>query len=114
MRLIPIAALAAVLAAPVLAQGPTTLQAVTTEGIVMKAYGMEFPVTYKPDGAFSATVGGNTITGTWRIDGERLCTRVEPDPEVCAAYPAGKRSGDTFDVPGAMGPQVGVVSVRIN
>lgn len=107
-------ALAAALAMPALAQTPTTLQAVTTHGIVMKAFGMEFPVAYTPDGKFSATVGGNVVSGTWRIDGGRPCTRVEPDAEVCAAYPAGKRSGDTFDVPGAMGPQMGAVTVRIN
>ena len=75
---------------------------------------MEIPVTYTADGKFSAMAGGSAASGTWRIDGERLCTRVEPDPEVCAAYPAGKRSGDTFEVPGAMGPQMGVVTVRIN
>jgi hypothetical protein len=39
---------------------------------------------------------------------------VAPGPEVCAVYPAGKRSGDVFDVPGAMGPAMGVVQVRIN
>lgn len=106
--------IAVLVAAPSLAQPPTTLQAVTTHGIVMKAFGMEIPVIYAPDGKFSAMAGNAAVTGAWRIDGERLCTRVEPDEEVCAVYPAGKRSGDTFDVPGAMGPAMGVVTVRIN
>ena len=114
MRLTLIAALAATLATPALAQAPTTLQNVTAHGIVMQAYGMEFPITYTPDGRFSAMASGAAVSGTWRIDGERLCTRVEPDAEVCAAYPAGKRSGDRFEVPGAMGPQMGVVTIRIN
>lgn len=113
MRLTLLAALAA-LATPAFAQTSTTLQSVTTRGILMKAFGLEIPVTYTPDGKFSATVGGGAVAGVWRIDGERLCTRVEPDPEVCAAYPGGKHAGDTFDVPGAMGPQGGVVTVHIN
>ncbi len=114
MRLRLIAALAAALATPAVAQTPTTLQNVTTHGVVMKVYGMEIPVAYSADGKFSAKAGATAVSGTWRIDGERLCTRVEPDAEVCAAYPAGKRSGDTFEVPGAMGPQMGVITIRIN
>lgn len=113
MRFILTAAFATLLATPAPAQAPTTLQHVTARGIVMKVYGMEIPVAYTPDGKFSAMAGGSAVSGTWRIDGERLCTRVEPDAEVCAAYPAGKRPGDTFDVPGAMGPAMGVVAVSI-
>ena len=108
------AALAAILATPALAQEPTTLQNVISRGITMKVFGLEVPVNYTPDGKWTARPPGEVLTGTWRIEGDRLCTSADPDPEVCAVYPPGKKSGDEFDVPGAMGPSVGVVRVRIN
>ena len=39
-----------------------------------------------------------------RIDGEKLCTTSNMSPaEECSVYPAGKKSGDSFDVTGAQG-----------
>jgi hypothetical protein len=115
MRLILIATLAA-FATAAAAEEPTTLQAVTTKGIVMKAFGMQIPVSYTPDGKFTARPpGGGEVAGSWKIKGETLCTTTTTDPtETCAAYPAGKKSGETFDVPGAMGAAMGVVAVKIN
>lgn len=104
----------AAVAALVLMQSTTTLQEVTTRGITMKVYGLEFGVTYTPDGKFVGGPVGQQVQGVWRIDGETLCTSTGAGPEVCAIYPAGKKSGDVFDVPGAMGPAMGVVRVRIN
>jgi hypothetical protein len=45
------------------------------------------------------------VTGKWRVDGGKLCTssNFAPDEE-CVAYPAGKKSGDTFEVQGGQGP----------
>jgi len=95
-------AAALLLAAPAFAQGPTTLQEVTTKGIVLSVQGMDIDVTYKPDGTFTAM--DDAVTGKWRIDGDRLCTSSNFDPnESCVAYPAGKKSGDTFDVTGPAG-----------
>lgn len=105
--------LAAISAAFLIAQEPTTLQNVTTRGITMSVMGLQIPVTYTPDGKFTATPPGQKVEGVWRIDGERLCTRTGADAEVCAVYPAGKKSGDTFEVPGAMGPQMGTIRVTI-
>lgn len=95
-------AVAVAFAAPAFAQQPTTLQEVTTKGIVLQVQGMDIDVTYKPDGSFTAMDG--QVTGKWRIDGEKLCTtsNFAPDEE-CAVYPAGKKSGDSFDVTGAQG-----------
>ncbi len=72
MKRIIIASLAALLAAPAIAQTTTTLQEVTTKGIVMHAGGFTIYVAYTPDGKFTAMDGA--VTGTWRIDGEKLCT----------------------------------------
>lgn len=102
MRRILTAAAVTLLAAPAFAQDPTTLQEVTTRGIVLSVQGMEIDVTYRPDGTFTAM--DDAVTGTWRIDGDRLCTSSNFDPdESCVAYPAGKKSGDTFDVTGPAG-----------
>ncbi|RYG30150.1 MAG: hypothetical protein EON93_15375, partial [Burkholderiales bacterium] len=60
------------LAAPAFAQPSSTLQALTTKGMVMEAGGMEIEVTYKPDGTFTAM--DDQVTGKWRIDGDKLCT----------------------------------------
>jgi hypothetical protein len=88
-----IAATALVLAAtPALA---STLTEVTTHGIILTIGDTEIPVTYTPDGKLSAMDG--QVTGTWRIDGDKLCTSSSADPnETCVVYPKDKKSGDTF------------------
>lgn len=99
------------LAAPAFAQ-TTTVQEVTTRGMIMDAGGMKFDVTYKPDGSLSVSMDGADVglTGSWRIDGDKLCTKSNYNPdEECVAYPAGKKSGDTFEVTGTQG----VASVTI-
>ena len=90
------------LAAPAIAQTQSTLQVLTTKGMVMEAGGMEIEVTYKPDGTFTAM--DDQVTGKWRIDGDKLCTSSNFSPaEECVAYPAGKKSGDSFEVTSAQG-----------
>ena len=108
MRRAPAFVLALVLAAaapmPALAQTASdTLKEVTTKGVVLSAGGFEIDVAYTPDGKFTAAEGA--VFGTWRIDGEKLCTtsNFAPDEE-CVAYPTGKKSGDTFEVVGGQGP----------
>lgn len=106
---ITLAAVALALAAPAFAQQSTTLQELTTKGMVMTAGGMDIPVTYKPDGTFTAMDG--QVTGKWRIDGEKLCTSSNFSPEEeCVAYPTGKKSGDSFEVTGA----AGTATIKIN
>lgn len=85
-----------------------TLQEVTTKGIVLTVQGMDIDVTYTPDGKFTAMDG--QVTGAWRIDGDKLCTASNFDPnETCVAYPKDKKSGDTFEL---TGPQ-GAATIRI-
>jgi len=92
----------AALAAPAFAQQPSTLQVLTTKGMVMEAGGMEIEVTYKPDGTFTAM--DDQVAGKWRIDGDKLCTSSNFSPaEECVAYPTGKKSGDSFEVTSAQG-----------
>jgi len=100
MRLMLAAAVAAMaVAAPAAAD---TLQEVTTKGIVLNIQGMDVEVTYTPDGKFTAM--GGQVTGEWRIDGDKLCTKSNFDPtEQCVEYPKGKKSGDSFDVTGPQG-----------
>jgi hypothetical protein len=93
-------ALALMAGAPALAD---TLQEVTAKGIVLSVQGMDIDVAYTPDGKFTAMDG--QVTGTWRIDGDKLCTSSNFDPnETCVAYPHDKKSGDTFEVTGPQGP----------
>ncbi|HVY90736.1 MAG TPA: hypothetical protein VG942_17855 [Hyphomonadaceae bacterium] len=102
MRKLIIGASLAVLAAPAFAQASDTLKEVTTKGIVMSVQGMDIDVTYKPDGSFTAMDG--QVTGKWRIDGDKLCTSSNFQPEEsCTAYPKGKKSGDSFDLTSAQG-----------
>lgn len=100
-KIIAIAAFAA-LAAPAFAQTSSTLQEVTTKGIVIDIQGMLIDVTYKPDGTFTAM--DDQVTGKWRIDGDKLCTSSNMNPaEECVAYPVGKKSGDSFDLTSPQG-----------
>ena len=65
-----------------------TLQEMTTKGSILSVQGMEIDVKYTPDGKFTAMDG--QVTGTWRIDGDKLCTTSNFDPaEQCVVYPKG-------------------------
>lgn len=99
MRLLIAAAAALAIATPAFAD---TLQEVTTKGIILSVQGMDIDVTYTPDGKFTAMDG--QVTGTWRIDGEKLCTTSNFEPaESCTAYPHDKKSGDSFDLTSPQG-----------
>lgn len=105
MRKVLLAAAVLALATPAAAG---TLQEVTTKGIVLSVQGMDIDVTYTPDGKFTAMDG--QVTGEWRIDGEKLCTKSNFDPnEQCVEYPKDKKSGDSFEV---VGPQ-GAATIKI-
>ena len=79
-----------------------TLQEVTTHGMILVIQDMEIDVVYTPDGKFTAADG--QVTGTWKIDGDKLCTTSNFDPnETCTAYPHDKESGDSFDLTGPQG-----------
>ena len=90
---------AAALATPAFAD---TLTEVTTHGIILTVQDMDIAVTYTPDGKFTAMDG--QVTGTWKIDGDKLCTSSNFDPNVtCVAYPKDKKSGDTFEITSEQG-----------
>jgi hypothetical protein len=93
------AALLAFAATPALAD---TLKEVTTRGVILSVQGMDIDVDYTPDGKFTAMSG--QVTGTWRIDGDKLCIVSSFQPEEsCLAYPADKKSGDSFELTSAQG-----------
>ena len=62
-KIIVLAAFAA-LGAPAFAQ-TTTLQEVTTKGIVLQVAGMDIDVTYKPDGTFTVQNSRNNFSRTY-------------------------------------------------
>jgi hypothetical protein len=78
-----------------------TLQEVTTHGMVVTISDMDIDVAFTPDGKFTALDGA--VSGTWRIDGDKLCTTTAEQGETCTAYPADKKSGDTFEVSNEQG-----------
>ncbi len=98
-RLLIAAGLAAALATPAFAD---TVQEVTAHGMIITIGDMQIDVDYTPDGKFTAL--GGQIAGTWRIDGDKLCTVAAIAPEEnCIVYPKGKKSGDSFEVTGPQG-----------
>ncbi len=82
-----------------------TLDEVTTHGIVLTVGEMDIPVSFTPDGKVKLGEGDTQlVVGTWRIDGDKLCTITQPSTdETCVVYPEGKKSGDTFEVTGPNG-----------
>lgn len=79
-----------------------TYKAVIEHGIVIVTPDIGIDVTFMPDGKFTAMKA--LSSGTWKIVGDRMCsTPSETLIESCAVYPAGKKSGDTFelDAPGS-------------
>lgn len=104
------------MAAPAFAQEATTLQYVIAKGAVVKLEYQGQPVeisrTYKPDGAYSGSSAGQTSSGKWRIDGDKLCQTPDATArETCMAYPAGKKPGDTFKT---TTPVLGEAAITIN
>ncbi|HEY0435177.1 MAG TPA: hypothetical protein VGC92_00955 [Phenylobacterium sp.] len=87
------------LATPALAD---TLQEIIAHGMVVTIADMDIDIAFTPDGKFTGF--GGQLTGTWKIDGDKLCTtsNLAPD-ENCTAYPSGKKSGDTFEVSNELG-----------
>lgn len=101
MRKFLIAAVLAPLAFA-LPAGAGTIDEIVAHGMVLTIQGMDIDVTYTPDGKFTAMDG--QITGTWKKDGDRMCTtsNFQPD-ESCTAYPADKKSGDSFEITSPQG-----------
>jgi len=93
-----LAGAAAILATPAAA---STLTEVTTHGMVVTIADMDIDVSFTPDGKFTALNGA--ITGTWRIDDDKLCTTTPEAGENCSVYPKDKKSGDTFEVSNEQG-----------
>lgn len=113
-KLLLATALIGLVASPALAQTVAdTLKAVTTKGVVIKgnAQGMdlEMDITYKADGTYTSNIMGMPFEGSWKIDGDKLCTKSELG-ESCTTYPAGKKSGDEFEVDHAL---LGKAKVKI-
>ncbi|MBL8769880.1 MAG: hypothetical protein JNK30_00740 [Phenylobacterium sp.] len=99
MQRLILAAACLALATPAAAD---TIDEVVGKGIILSVQGMEIDVKYTPDGKFTAMEG--QVTGEWRRDGDKLCTKSNFDPnEQCVAYPADKKSGDSFDIEGPQG-----------
>jgi hypothetical protein len=101
--------MAAALASLAAAATAGTLDEVVKHGIVIQIPNNPIDVTYTPDGKFSAA--GGQVIGTWRIDGDALCTTSNVDPtETCVTYPKDKKSGDSFEVTGPNG----TATIKIN
>lgn len=79
-----------------------TIDEIVLHGMVLTIQGMDIDVAYTADGKFTAMDG--QITGTWKKDGDKMCTtsNFQPD-ESCMAYPADKKSGDSFEVTSPQG-----------
>lgn len=111
MKLIKLALLAGLIAAPAFAQTPApandTIQAMVAKGFVLNVMGMAYGMTPKADGTYADDQGSG---GKWRADGPKMC--ITPDAigqEICIDYPAGKKSGDKFEVQSDFGPMEVVI-----
>jgi hypothetical protein len=116
MRFLPLLSLASLVltATPALAQAPAasnadTYKAIIQHGLILVTPGADIDVKFTPDGRFVAFNG--LAKGVWKIVGDKLCTTVDDTQvETCAAYPAGKTSGDQFEFDSPNGR----ATVRIN
>lgn len=86
-----------------------TAQEIAAHGMTLKFQGADVELTFTPDGKVSGMNG--QFNGTWRIDGDKICsTGGVTARENCIAYPADKKSGDTFEVK----LPLGLATVKIN
>jgi len=100
-------------AAPAFAEDNDTLQHVVAKGTLVQAemqgQALELDMSYKADGAYTASVMGQEVGGTWKIDGDNLCTTSQMG-QSCVTYPTGKKPGDAFKV---AHPTFGEITVKI-
>ena len=76
---------------------PTPIAEIIAHGVVIVTPDLEIDVPSSRTARSRRSAGAST--GVWRIDGDKLCsTPNETLIEDCAVYPAGKKSGDTFDL----------------
>lgn len=105
--------LALCLVAPAFAEGNDTLKHVIANGSVVQAnmqgQELDLDMTYKADGSYTASVMGQEVGGTWKVDGDKLCTESQMG-QSCVTYPAGKKPGDSFKV---THPTFGEITVKI-
>lgn len=108
-----VAATALAFTAPfALAEGNATLKSLIAKDAEITTQGLAIPIDYNEDGTYSGVAMGTGFTGTWRIEGNSLCTTSSMSPaESCTEYPEGKSAGDEFEV---TSPTLGAVKVKIN
>jgi hypothetical protein len=86
-----------------------TIKEIAAHGMTLRFQGSSVDLTFTPDGKYTGMNG--QINGTWRIDGDKICSSGGIRPgESCIAVPADKKSGDTFEVT----LPAGLATVRIN
>ncbi len=105
IRKLTVAAAALMLAGAAFAQTAapegSTIANVLSKGIILSAQGMEFPITYAPNGTYDA----GAFSGAYKVDGKKLCMEIaEAGITLCSEYPDGKKSGDAFQITTDMGP----------
>lgn len=71
------------------------------KGATVTAGEMSYGIAFAADGSYSATTGE---TGTYTLEGDTMClTPSSGEGERCVELPAGKGSGDSFEVAGPGG-----------
>ena len=69
--------------------------------VTIDAGGMVGDIVYSPDGKFSGFDG--MFDGTYKVDGNKICIESAVIGTSCSEYPDGKKSGDSFEMPGPQG-----------
>ncbi len=114
MKKFAVSIVALALVAPAFADDDTaapndTIAHMVANGAVVTAQGADYAMTYAEDGSFKDDSG--MLAGTWKASGDQHCITVPGMFEdMCSAYPAGKTSGDTFEIETDMGP----LQVKLN
>jgi len=96
MRL-QVAAISLLLLAAATPAAADTAQEIAAHGMTLAFQGSSVELTFTPDGKFTGMNG--QINGTWRIDGDKVCSSGGARPgESCMICPPDKKSGDSFQV----------------
>jgi hypothetical protein len=104
MRILTIALVAGLLAAPALAQTPAgappsdAVKIALEKGLLIDIMGMPVDMAFNSkDGSVAAMQG--QYPGKYRVDGKKICLSFDAMPEEsCLDIPDGTKSGDAFKV----------------
>jgi hypothetical protein len=78
------------------ANADTIDEAVGNTVVVRLADGSVERYLFDADNTFTVNLADGQVSGTWALNGEKICIDIGDGEPICEDYPKGKKVGDTW------------------